>query len=244
MQAMQGEMLRSNGEAYERWRELEERHEKALTSLQEQTAAIEKLSARNAELKEINSQLDFQWGEKYAALRDAKEKENVEERERRKREVEEAERAGRENIQRLKDEFRGDIGVLEQELRAKLAQERERCTALRDRYEKVAEKGREMKELLRLSLKSEEKKQAIAEELKAALARVQSQAATEKEAVERERREIETMKRALKEESLEAKKRLEELEYRFREGEGRKENLEKFLNSKKSENEALAKEVD
>ena len=86
---MQGEMLRSNGEAYERWRELEERHEKALTSLQEQTAAIEKLSARNAELKEINSQLDFQWGEKYAALRDAKEKENVEERERRKREVEE-----------------------------------------------------------------------------------------------------------------------------------------------------------
>ena len=61
---MQGEMLRSNGEAYERWRELEKRHEKALTSLQEQTAAIEKLSARNAELKEINSQLDFQWGEK------------------------------------------------------------------------------------------------------------------------------------------------------------------------------------
>ena len=60
--------------------------------------------------------------------------------------------------------------MLEQELRAKLAQERERCTTLRDRYEKVAEKGREMKELLRLSLKSEEKKQAIAEELKEALA--------------------------------------------------------------------------
>jgi len=105
-----------NRMSMERWSDLQKKYDDGQSLMQKYQQTIEDLSSKVTELKDLNSQLDYSWSEKYRQLEKTKDLLEREARGEGKRRLEEEKHAKKSEIDNLKHQFHSDLTAVEHSL--------------------------------------------------------------------------------------------------------------------------------
>eukprot|EP00347_Sterkiella_histriomuscorum_P016960 403351196 len=238
------ELMNVNKSGINRWNEIQHKYEETAALLAKQMQVNDDLNQTMLKMKDLNSQLEYSWGQKYEStirdkeiliqtLKDASD-----------RSITMLKHDYEKRINDQQAQFKQDILIIDAEMKKQRREFTERYEALRGKYQKASNQLTEMKEVLNMAVESDNKKDAMLEELKVAFKEKHIKLDQERDSLNKEQSLFELQRKEIKDELLTYKSRIEELEYYKKEQNLKIEKLNSFLNEKTIEYDKLLKEFD
>ena len=211
------EMTNQNRSHVEKLTDSQTKFEEATKVISTQSELVDDLNGKMEKLKDINSQLEHSWSNKFRAM--VTEKNNSYEEFARETQgnYENLEKKSEQQMSRLISDFQRDLQTVDSELQRKIAVLSEQKAKLDNKLEKQVKANAELKSLLQMAVKADARKEALLEELKAAFAKEKQSVQVKMDTVDKEKDSIDGYKKQLREENLRYKGVIDDLEYKNRE---------------------------
>lgn len=164
---MYANLTQSSSVQLQKLQESQTKFEEASLVISRQSTVIDELHKQVDQLREINSQLEYSWGQKYTEMVNAKDLEYTETCADYKNQVNELKVRSETTVRELKKEFQHDIGIVDLELKRQTSILKEQVAKLENKLLKAGQQNAELKNLLQMAVKSDTKKDSLIEELKA-----------------------------------------------------------------------------
>jgi chromosome segregation ATPase len=177
---LQREAVSSSKEAVRSWEGLQAKYQGSLQQLEEGAQVIQRLRGKVDELKDINREMDTEWGKKYQSMSAEKEatiqqlKEDIQSITSKLMQDKES------SVSEVTDKMKSDIIMMDKGFTAQLNAEKQKVKSLKAQCSELWNKLEQIKDVLKLSEKSINKKTAIIEGLREAIAANEKKIASEK----------------------------------------------------------------
>lgn len=111
----------SNNKGVERWQDIQKKYEHSQGIVTKQITMIEELNEQIQKLKDVNSQVEYSWNNKYTDDMKRKDDEMRMQEMRLQKQIETISLANKDEVKNLKQTFRDDVIIIDQELNKQVA---------------------------------------------------------------------------------------------------------------------------
>ena len=234
------ELISQNKSGVDRWTDIQRKYEDTQTLLQRQLAANEELQGKLLDYKELNSQLEREWQQKYEKLQ--RDRDMM---------VDTLKNGSERALQIVKTEYERKIAEILQQAKEDIIKVDNMRTHLQTKYDQLKAKYAkahttiaELKEVLQLAADADQRKDALIEEIRAGARDSKERVDRERAELGRDREAIERERREQRETQMQGKAKAEEMEYQRREMQARVESMTSKLAERGAQNESMQREYE
>ena len=151
----------TNAKHVEKVHESQQKFEEASLLIARQSAMIDDLNGQIEKLKEVNTQIEFSWAEKYRDMAEVKDEEYSRMKRDLKDQLDKERRTHAEKVKQLLADFKADMATVESTHNKRHSDQKHLSSKTEAKVKKQEQAIEELKNLLQMAVKSDQRKDAL-----------------------------------------------------------------------------------